>query len=105
MPTQPSGSSNRNAPTTSTGASEAGPHGWVGAHAAMRSVLVGVMVARWKRAMRLRVRLAASAAGRVLVVPAMTRGSDERPGAVGVVPECLARADLGACERRRGRGV
>ena len=28
-----------------------GPHGWVGAHSAMSSALVGVIVARWKRAM------------------------------------------------------
>ena len=51
MPTRPSGSSNRYDPITSIGSPAAGPHGWVGAHAAMSSAFVGVIVARWKRAM------------------------------------------------------
>ena len=35
---------------TSMGASAGGPQGWVQAQLAMSSALVGVMVARWKRA-------------------------------------------------------
>src|SRR4051812_38129118 len=50
MPTRPLGSSNRYEPISSTAPAADGPHGCVGAHSAMRSDLVGVIVARWKRA-------------------------------------------------------